>query len=104
MNNMKTACIALESSQKKHEKGKMMMKKWFFNNGIEVYEKEFDYDPHCFDVFHNDKFLGSIYPNSIKDMEMCIQELDNGHDPITYNWEDGCGNPCTFDGWGNDCE
>lgn len=47
-----------------------------------------------------EKYLGTVYPDTIEDMESCINDLDNGDNPITNGWEDGCGNSCTFDGWG----
>lgn len=80
------------------------MKNWNFENGINVWESEYDYDLHCFKVYNGDKYLGTIYPSTIEDMESCIEDLDNGDDPISCNWEDGCGNGCTLDGWGNENE
>ena len=76
------------------------MKEWKFENGIEVYESEHNYDLHCFKVYNNDDLLGIVYPNTIEDMEECIKSLDNGEDPISGGWEDGCGNNCKLDGWG----
>lgn len=76
------------------------MREWNFENGINVEECEFDYDLHCFKVYNGEKYLGIIYPGSIEDMESCIEELDNGNDPISDGWEDGMGNSCTIDGWG----
>jgi hypothetical protein len=35
------------------------MKEWRFNNGIEVYENEFNYDLHCLKVYNKDKYLGT---------------------------------------------
>lgn len=75
------------------------MRTWNFDNGIEVLESEYDYDLHCFKVYNRANYLGTIYPNTIEDMENCIRELDNGSDPITDDWEDGMGNCCTLDGW-----
>lgn len=74
---------------------------WSFENGIEVYEKDFDYNLHCFKVWRGDKYLGGIYPNSIEDMEHCIKCLDDGSEPITDSWEDGHGNCCDRNGWGD---
>ena len=75
------------------------MRTWFFENGVTIKEKVFDKDLHCFIVYHNDKYLGTIFPASVEDMESCISDLDKGEDPITHNWEDGCGNSCTLNGW-----
>ena len=75
------------------------MKKWNFNNGITVEEKEYDRELHCFAVFSKAKYLGDVYPETIEDMESCVEDLDEGNDPISAGWEDGLGHPCTFDGW-----
>lgn len=79
------------------------MRNWIFDNGIEVLESEFDYSLHCFKVYNRDDYLGTIYPDTIEDMENCIKDLDDGSDPITDMWEDGMGNFCTLDGWGESC-
>jgi len=76
------------------------MKEWG-NNGITVVEVDYNYDLHAFDVYNGDIFLGSVYPATIEDMEECIKALDRGEDPVTDGWEDGCGNACLIDGWGN---
>lgn len=76
------------------------MREWEFENGIEVYEKDYNYDLHCLKVYNLNEYLGTIYPNTIEDMELCFKELDAWNDPITSGWEDGCGNFCTLDGWG----
>lgn len=75
------------------------MKEWKFNNNLEVYENEYDCDLHCFVVYNGDSYLGTIYPNSIDDMNECISKLDSGIDPITDGWEDGRRNPCRLEGW-----
>ena len=77
------------------------MREWKFDNGIEVYEHELDYDLHSLKVYNGNKYLGTVYPDTIEDMESCFMELDAGNDPITSGWEDGYGNPCTLDGWEN---
>ena len=77
------------------------MKSWTFPNGIEVYEKGYDYDLSCFAVWDGDRYLGSVYPANIEDMQFCIAALDSGEDPISGGWDDGCMNPCTIEGWGD---
>lgn len=77
------------------------MRKWRFKNGIEVHENSYNYDLHCFAVYSEDGYLGSIYPDTIEDMKSCIRQLDNGNDPVSDEWEDGLGNICTIDGWGS---
>lgn len=76
------------------------MREWKFDNGIEVYESDYDYDLHCLRVYCEKKYLGTVYPADIEDMQACFAELDMGNDPIDSHWEDGCGNSCTLDGWG----
>lgn len=76
------------------------MRTWKFENGITVKEEEFDQDLHIFAVYNGEQFLGRIYPEDIDAMKSCIEDLDAGKDPITEKWEDGCGNGCTLDGWG----
>ncbi len=78
------------------------MREWKFENGIEVFEKEFDYDLHCLTVYNGEAYLGTIYPSSIEAMESCFDDLDNGEDPVTGGWEDGAGNTCSMDGWGEE--
>lgn len=76
------------------------MKTWKFENGVTVKESPFDKDLHSFDVYHNGKYLGGIFPACVEDMKSCIASLDKGENPILSHWEDGCGNSCTLDGWG----
>lgn len=78
------------------------MREWKFENGIEVIEKEFDYDLHCFKVYNGEKYLGTVYPADIEDMEGCIERLDDGYNPVNDGWEDGMGNRCSIEGWEND--
>lgn len=77
------------------------MRTWNFDNGVIVGESSHDADLHCFEVFNGDRYLGTVYPNTIEDMNQCIKALDNGEDPISGGWEDGCGNTCSMNGWGN---
>lgn len=77
------------------------MKEWYFKNGVKVCEADFDYSLHCFKVYHEDKYLGTVYPADLEDMEACLAGLDAGNDPISGGWEDGRGNTCHFDGWGD---
>ena len=76
------------------------MKEWKFENGIEVYEKEYDYYAPCFEVYNEDEYLGTVYTSSGEDTTECVERLDAGFDPISDNWEDGMGNSCTLNGWG----
>ena len=77
---------------------------WIFENGIRVSEEDFDYSLHCFQVWNGDKYLGSVYPSTIEDMHELIKQLDDGSEPTTDSWEDGCGNTCSIDGWGDGLE
>lgn len=76
-----------------------MTKEWIFNNGIEVHKEYFDNDLCKFDVYLNNKYLGEIIPDSIESMQLCIDSLNLGEDPISGRWDDGMGNPCTINGW-----
>lgn len=78
----------------------MIYKEWKFENGIRVEEVDFDYDLHIFKVYSGDRYLGNVWPSIIEDMNECIAQLNDGSDPVTDSWEDGYGNPCTLDGWG----
>lgn len=78
------------------------MTAWIFEDGIEVYESSYDYDLYCFRVYNGDVLLGTIYPDTIENMNCCIKALDDGSNPIADGWEDGLGNACTLDGWGNE--
>jgi hypothetical protein len=71
------------------------------NGEITVSEVDYNYDLHAFDVYVGDRFLGTVYPATIEDMARCIKALDDGEDPVSDGWEDGCGNVCSLDGWGN---
>lgn len=76
------------------------MRKWEFEDGIRVEEVAYDYDLHSFDVYNGERYLGSIYPACVEEAQKCIDELDNGSNPVADGWEDGMGNTCTADGWG----
>ena len=76
------------------------MREWNFDNGIVVKETKFDSDLHCFRVFNGEEYLGTVYPDDCDAMRRCIADLDAGEDPIDYHWNDGLGNSCTLDGWG----
>lgn len=77
------------------------MREWKFENGVLVVEESLDYDLHCFKVYNGDIYLGTVYPDSIETMNSMIIDLENGQDPISERWEDGNGNTCTLEGWGN---
>lgn len=76
------------------------MRTWEFADGTIVEEAEFDYDLHILKVYNNGKYLGSIYPADVEDMEKLFRDLDDGSNPIEDRWEDGNLNTCTIDGWG----
>lgn len=78
---------------------------WEFENvgnGLTVWEADFDGDCHCFEVSNGGNLIGVIYPADVEGTQLCIEELNKGHDPISYHLEDGCGNSCTLDGWGDE--
>lgn len=76
---------------------------WKFTDGIEVYQEEVNFLP-SFKVYDGEKFLGTVYPACQEDAEDCIQALDAGSNPVADSWEDGCGNTCSCDGWGEEEE
>lgn len=76
------------------------MKEWKFGN-VEVYEKDYDGNLHCFKCYADNKYIGTVYPESVDEMEKRIDELDNGIDPISGKWSDGCGNICDINGFGD---
>lgn len=69
--------------------------------GITIIEVDYDYDLHMFEVYKGDDLLGKITPATIEDLDRCRSDLDNGFCPICDGWEDGNGNLCVMDGWGN---
>lgn len=73
---------------------------WEFSNGVYVEEVGCDHLLHAFDVYKDGEYLGCVAPSTLEDMFECVERLNAGYDPITDGWEDGCGNACTFDGWG----
>lgn len=76
------------------------MKKWK-TKYVEVEEIKFDGDLHQLSVAsHEGIHLGLITPVNIENMNDIIDELDVGRCPIVDAWEDGNGNTCTMDGWG----
>lgn len=83
-------------------KGGIILRDWSFENEIEVYEEAYDSDLHCLKVYSGEKFLGTVYPSSIEDMQQLFEELDAGNDPVSSGWEDGLGNTCTLAGWGSE--
>lgn len=76
------------------------MKTWK-TNLVTVEEVAFDHDLHTFEVYnHAGAKLGTITPASIEDMNDLIADLDDGACPVADNWEDGNGNTCNINGWG----
>lgn len=78
----------------------MTMKK-FETAAVNIEEVEFDHDLHIFKVTNKDgEMLGTIVPPDVEDMNLIIRELANGGCPVADKWEDGMGNSCTMNGWG----
>lgn len=65
-----------------------------------IEEIGYNADLHAFEVYHDNRLLGTIYPDNIADMDACAAALNSGANPITDNWDDGLGNPCDYSGWG----
>lgn len=62
------------------------------NGKSKIVEIDFDHDLHAFEVYRDDRLIGTVTPGSIDDMFACIDSLDNGEDPVEAGWEDGMGN------------
>jgi hypothetical protein len=68
-----------------------------------VVETAFDYDLHAFDIYGLDGYLlGEIVPADLANYNHCIERLGAGECPICDGWEDGLGNTCNLDGWGEE--
>ena len=66
-----------------------------------VVEVAHDHSLHAYEVYTLDgaRLLGTVYPDTLAAQADCVAALDNGDDPITGGWEDGCGHTCTPYGW-----
>jgi len=68
----------------------MMVKTWE-RSGYVVNMLDFDHDLKVFKVVQEEvDNVQIIYPSTIEDMELIIQDLNNGED--VNGWEDGNGN------------
>lgn len=56
---------------------------------IAIEEIEHDYDLHAFRVSYLGELIGTIYPDTIEQMDEIVTALDNNESPI--GWEDGMG-------------
>lgn len=66
-----------------------------------VVEKDFDKDLHSFDVYALDgSALGEIIPADMGNYSECVVKLEVGECPICDKWDDGLGNTCSLEGWG----
>jgi hypothetical protein len=80
----------------------MIIMEWTTKN-VTVKAVSIDADLHEFVCYNHDgKLLGTITPGDLDDMNNCIKELNEGGCPIADRWEDGMGNTCTIEGWGED--
>lgn len=69
---------------------------------VTVAEVEFDADLHAFEVYDKQgKYLGMVSPACLEDMDVLVLDLDNGSCPVGDGWEDGAGNTCCIEGWGD---
>lgn len=88
----------------RNERGYPAMKTWE-TKLVTVQEVAFEHDLHAFDVYNKEgKLLGGIYPDDIDAMQSLIDDLNGGSCPIADHWEDGMGNTCNLDGWGENAE
>lgn len=54
----------------------------------------------CFNVYAYNKLIGIIYATDRNNFNDCFLYFDVGVNPIKDGWEDGLGNVCTINGWG----
>ncbi len=59
-------------------------------------------DPGIFTVWRDEEKIGEIHPDNSEDLQECIEALNMGADPIKDKWEDGLGNTCRYEGWGQE--
>jgi len=79
---------------------KMMARSWK-RDCCAVVEGGFDMDLHHFEVWGLDgEFLGEITPGDIPNYGECVTKLNAGDCPICSGWDDGLGNSCSREGWG----
>lgn len=62
-----------------------------------IVEIDYDCDLKAFEVYDDeeDNLLGTVYPDTIEDMENCQKLLEAGECPICDGWDDGLGNSCS---------
>ncbi len=72
---------------------------WEFVDGIIVSFDETE-EFKEFEVYFDGKLLGTIVPCDEDMLQSLIGDFDSGHNPVTESWEDGRGNTCSMEGWG----
>lgn len=63
---------------------------WIFDNGVEIWKEEWDYDLCCFKIEYMGK-SHTLVPDSLEQMEEIIDALNSGKDLISSGWETGDG-------------
>lgn len=85
--------------------GKDEMKKWIFENGIEVYQENSSiFEKESFTVYNKNELLGYIYPETVEENALYNKLLNDGHDPVTDKWSTGTGKTCSWSGWSREKE
>ena len=64
------------------------MRVWKYENII-VYERLFNSGDIFFDVYIENEYLYSVFPNTFEEANACIKRLDLGINPLTDLWEEG---------------
>lgn len=69
-----------------------------------IVPEEVDHQLCRFNVYLNGDavYLGSVYPADLVDQEILVKDLNDGSCPLADHWEDGAGNTCGPNGWGQD--
>lgn len=71
------------------------------NCGITVFQNSDNNDMGYFTVKNSDgDIMGSIFRDSVSEIVLAMQLLNNGGCPVCDGWDDGIGNTCSPSGWG----
>ena len=63
---------------------------WTTPRGVVITEIDYDYDLHVFRVEYKGRSI-DIVPDELTDMQDCIDDLNDGADPVFDGWNDGLG-------------
>ena len=84
-----------DSEKNRDNRRRNYMKTWqiydksYPDDYVTIEEIEHDYDLHAFQVSYLDRIIGTIYPDTIEEMDEIITAFDSKLSPI--GWDDGMG-------------